>query len=141
MADDFKAWTDKVTALGAEFMAEEWVMEEARKRVDARKDFSMAGLIAEVEAMQYPPETVAKVQSIILRRPQAASAAKAAERFAILIEVVEQIWKTTPIKPKESLEDYRERIRNPVISILRAKGVKKPGLGKLKKALGVVRRK
>ena len=65
----------------------------------------MAGAIAEMEAALYPPETVAGAKGIILRPSRmatAATAAEAADNFAVLVEIFEQVCKSKEIEPHNS---------------------------------------
>ena len=82
-------------------------------------------------------QALADAQRIVAEHARATQSAKAADDFAVVVEVVEQVCKTRGTEAHAS-EACAKKIKRAVDAILRAKGMKLVGIGRLKRALGAV---
>jgi hypothetical protein len=86
---------------------------------------------------EYVSEALAEAQRIVAEHARAARVAKAADNFAVVVEVVGQVCKTSGIEARVSAS-YAGRIKRAVDAVLRARGMKPVGVGRLKRAVGAV---
>ena len=83
---------------------------------------------------------IAEAPSIAAALARARRKAKAAEHFAVVVEVVEQFCKTSRTEPQAS-KDLARDIKKAVDALLRAREEPSAGIGMLQRALGAVKAK
>ena len=76
---------------------------------------------------------------LIARPANDATKAKAKKEFEVVVEVVKEVCRIYKIDPHPS-EPCAKRVRRFAGAILRARGIARPGIGRLSRALGRIRR-
>ena len=84
------------------------------------------------------PETVAEARRLLTQPANAGTSAKAAKEFDVIVEVVEEVCRIYKVEPHPT-DACAKRVRRLARAIIHAKEIERPGIGKLKRALGRVR--